>query len=290
MLPSVLLLTLILPLLIRGVTISEVLVLPTLAQPAWVEIWNPDATAVDLSGFTLAALDENNAVSTSLIPPGTIIQGGAFLLLLEPAQLSFALSDSRGNGILLGLFGRTGQQVSGLDYRNKTQVPGVSYGVSNGLTVYFQNPTPGAANDATSVGLGISERVVPSQPVGWQPQSFLFAMASIDGGVIYYTINTATPLTIATATIYDGRVINVSTSTVFRVLACRASFLCHQMQSFTYVFSNDLLSQTTLPGYPLSSNLYPLGSIGKPLASTPQFGMGEENTPLTACNHHESAP
>jgi hypothetical protein len=153
------------------------------------------------------------------------------------------------------------------------QVPGVSYGVANGLTVYFQKPTPGTVNDVASVALGISEPAIASQPVGWQPQSFLFAMASIDGGVIYFTINKSAPLTVATATVYDGRVINVTSTTIFRVMACRAQFLCHAMQSFTYVFSNDLLSRTTIAGYPLSTNLYPLGSIGKPLTSTPQFGM-----------------
>ena len=123
-----------------GVSISEILVLPAGAgasggthSPAWIELSNPATSAVDLSQYSIAALNDNGVVSTSSLPLGTTIGPGGFLLLwadggrdgnlAEPGgvHITLVLFDVYGKGLLLGLFS-SGVQVGGFDFRNKTQV------------------------------------------------------------------------------------------------------------------------------------------------------------------------
>ena len=54
----------------------------------WVEIYNPGPGAADVSGFTVK---DNDDTHVYVIPAGTVIPAGGYLIVEEPTQLSFRL-------------------------------------------------------------------------------------------------------------------------------------------------------------------------------------------------------
>ena len=126
------------------------------ARSDWLELRNAGGSAVNLAGWTLT--DDPDAPSKWVLPSVTI-EGGGYLLIwasgkdrtpLDGGELhaNFRLSSA---GEYLGL--RDAEGVLATEwYPFSTQAPDVSYGLlSSGEYSYLKTPTPGAANDETSV-------------------------------------------------------------------------------------------------------------------------------------------
>jgi hypothetical protein len=143
------------------VTINEFLAGNTrIADPAdgdfddWFELYNAGAESVDLSGYTLT--DDLANPTKSVIPPGTILSPGGFLLVWADEEqgqndfgrdlhVNFRLSLE---GEALGLFAPDGSLVDGFTFGPQT--PDVSQGrFPDGAApplLAMETPTPGAPN------------------------------------------------------------------------------------------------------------------------------------------------
>ena len=152
----------------------------SLADPAdgdyedWFEIYNPESTAVDLSGYTLT--DTLATPGKSTIPAGVSIPAHGYLLVWADEESSqttiggdlhvnFKLS---GNGEQIGLFAPDGRRVDAVTFGAQTD--DVSQGRSaDGAPapyVFFTSPTPRASNQSVPVHPSIQIVSVESDALG----------------------------------------------------------------------------------------------------------------------------
>jgi hypothetical protein len=128
----------------------------------WIEIHNPDATALDLTGYYLT--DDAQNLTRWQFPPSTTIPAGEYLIVFASGKAAalhanFKLSSS---GEYLGLIAPDGQTV--IDEYTPTypvQYADISYG-----DLYYTQPTPGSAN--------IGGIIDPAAVVGLAPGSQTF--------------------------------------------------------------------------------------------------------------------
>ena len=132
----------------------------TLADPAdgdyedWFELYNPGTNVVSLDGFFLT--DDLTNATKFLIPPGTSIPAGGYLLVWadgEPGQngpgkpdlhASFSLSKS---GEAIGLFAPDGTLIDAISFGPQTSNVSQGRFKDGGASILFMvNPTPGSAN------------------------------------------------------------------------------------------------------------------------------------------------
>jgi hypothetical protein len=120
----------------------------------WLELYNPNATAIDLGGFTLT--DDLTSPSKWSIPVGTSIAPRGFLLIWAdnetaqnlPGSTLHAAFQLNAAGESIGLYNAVGTAQHTLDFG--PQSPGVSAGLfadGNTTAVYpMPTPTPGSPN------------------------------------------------------------------------------------------------------------------------------------------------
>lgn len=118
----------------------------------WVEIYNPNAQAVDLSGYFLS--DDFSDPGKWQIPAGTSIQGGGFLLFwadgndttLLGCHTNFKLKK---DGEQIALYYANGTLLDSLSYSSQTS--DVSFGRQPDGSAnwqFFSTPTPAASNNS----------------------------------------------------------------------------------------------------------------------------------------------
>jgi hypothetical protein len=137
----------------------------TLADPAdgqfedWLELYNPDANAVDLSGYYLT--DVLTEPAKWQIPSGTVVPGRGYLLVwadgeegqngpgLEP-HASFRL---RASGQAIGLFAAGGATIDAVTFGQQTNDVSQGRFADGQAAIYFMTtPTPRSANVISSAG------------------------------------------------------------------------------------------------------------------------------------------
>ncbi len=156
--------------------------------PDWIELYNPNAAAVELGG---AYLTDDLADPTKYqIPGGVTIPAGGYLVFWAdddgtqgPLHTNFKLSAS---GEAVGLFDPDGvTQIDGIVF--SAQLTDVSYGRypdGTGPWNYMAGPTPGAANgphNAPPVIIGVSH--VPALPTSADPVWVTAHVIDPDGSV-----------------------------------------------------------------------------------------------------------
>lgn len=244
----------------------------------WVELQNPTETDEDLSGWHLT--DDPSEPNAWTFPDGTILPANSFLVVLATGdgfpdangnlRTNFRLS-SGGENILLirpdlsvaSEFGSSGTLYPG-------QSPDISYGLhpNTGQTVFFENPTPGTANDPD--GLARVEELTVSPRRGlYQSAQTITLSTTTPGATIYYTSDGNPPLNSSgnptpSATAYS-RPISISQTTVIRSAAMAPGLSPSNEQAHTYLLFDidnanpdgtdtgglnlSFLQQTQPPGY-----------------------------------------
>ena len=168
----------------------------------WIELHNPEAAAVDLTGWYLTDTANNK---TKWFFPAVSIPAGGYLVVFasnqdrrdpaQPLHASFALS---AGGEYLGLVRRDGSTVvSEFAPGFPAQAEDVAYGrvsVGDGTFVagFLKRATPGAANGGLEA-LRIVERVAFSQPSRPFRDAFALELDGADenaGQVIRYVVGT----------------------------------------------------------------------------------------------------
>jgi hypothetical protein len=141
----------------------------------WLELYNPDATAVDLSGWYLT--NKASSLKKWTIPAVTLQPGGYLVVFCsqknytDPSQPLATSFDISASGGYLALVEPDGKTIAST-YTFPVQYPDVSYGVSQPANAselpqigYFERATPGAANgDHTNILL--SDQVTVATPPG----------------------------------------------------------------------------------------------------------------------------
>ena len=218
----------------------------------WIEIHNPDAVAVSLTGWTLTDEPDIRAKWTF---PAVTVQPGAYLVVRasgmdrrlpgEPLHTNFTLA---GGGEFLGLFPPAGECASCFQ-PYPGQFAGYSYGrAGNGVTGHLAVPTPGAANAATAL-TGSTADTRFSVDRGFFTASFPVALTcTTPGAVIRYTTNGDEPD--ANSTAYTAP-LTISTTTTLRARAYTPGLVPSNTDTQTYIFAATWVAQSASPaGFP----------------------------------------
>lgn len=223
----------------EGVYINEV-ICQMATYSDWVELYNANDYAVDLSGWWLS--DSVEHPRKWEFPAGTYLQAGEYKVLFlnggevnpnDPAGLTvdFALSISKNETLVLSRPDGTAVDSMAL----KAQKSQVSYGRADGYGEYrwFTTPTPGAANTGASYG-GSAACVEFSRSGGRvENGAFELTLSSPDGLPIYYTTDGSDP--VAASNRYSGP-IPISQTTVVKAVAWSDDYLPSDAVANTYIF------------------------------------------------------
>lgn len=210
------------PFISEFVAVGSVLLDENLEAQDWIEIYNPNATPIDLAGYYLTDVATN--LTRWAFPPTTLAGGGYLVVFASdknraasglPLHANFKLTST---GEYLALVKPDGTTVvSEFAPTFPVQVAGYSYGI-DGLLVtspagYFAVPTPGAINGAP----GTPMLVTLSPPCATFTTNTAVTMTpsfALAGSVIRYTTDGSEPT--ATSTLYPGAAVTFSTTTHLR--------------------------------------------------------------------------
>ncbi|MEM9997450.1 MAG: CotH kinase family protein [Bacteroidota bacterium] len=159
----------------------------------WIELYNAEPEAVDLSGYTLT--DDLDLPSRWRVPDGTVIPAGGFLLVWADGEDTGVHTDFKlsAGGEQVGLFAPNGTVVDTLTYGEQTTDISLGRSPDGGATFQlFETPTPGTSN-TTDPSDGIAEAPTASLAGGFYvgPQTVTLTAAS--SATIRYTLDGAPP-------------------------------------------------------------------------------------------------
>ncbi len=207
----------------------------------WVELYNGGATPVDIGGMYVTddLLEPTKWQIPTSDPSQTTIAPGGYLLLWfdgEPAQGPLHVDPKLGaGGEDIGLFASDGStQIDALTFGQQNS--DVSYGrlPDGGVDFqFFNNPTPGAANEA-SQGNDQAEAPEASVTAGFYNSPFSVELSSTTpNAAIYYTLDGSEPTDASNSYM---AAITVSQSTTLRAKAYAPNLDPSKTATFTYLF------------------------------------------------------
>ncbi|HEX2749250.1 MAG TPA: lamin tail domain-containing protein [Verrucomicrobiales bacterium] len=247
----------------------------------WIELYNPRAMPVTLTGYQLA---DGSATWTF---PNVVIGSQGFLVVFASGKDRSTLTlhtnfKLDGGGEALSLSDSGGTVISAFTPAFPRQHAGVSYGRgSNGNTGFMLSPTPGFSNGAALDGF--VEDTVFSVKRGFFTAPVQVAITSATAGAdIRYTLDGSVPR--ETDTLYTGP-LSVSATTTLRARAFKANFVPTNTDTNTYVFAADLAAQTSAtaltagwPAGPVNGQVLRYGMNAPTLAL---YTTPEKNAALT---------
>lgn len=240
----------------------------------WLELRNPDPTAVNLNGWALS--DDPAVPGKWVFPSVSIAANGGHLLVfasgknraVASVQLHTNFKLGKSGVILLSQpDGQGGWTVvhqigtAGVPYPEQNQ--GFSYGFPGttgpgGALAFMESQTPGVSNSATGVTAFVADTTASVKRGFYTtPQSVTFSTPTPGATLIYTTngseptavngtqvapVNGATPPTVT---------LNISTTTIVRVRAVKAGMGATNVDTHSYIFPAAVLQQSaatvTLP-------------------------------------------
>lgn len=224
-------------------------------RPDWIEIFNPNPTALNLQGYRLT--DNASQPAKWVFPSVTIPAGGYLVVFASGTGVVDALGNLHTNfslsagGEYLALSRPNGTIDDRLNPSFPPQFPDISYGrqAANGALSFFSTPTPNAANG--SGYLGVVAAVDFSVQRGFYDTPFNLTLSCATPGTqIRYTTDGSKPGP-GTGLIYNGSPLAISTTGKVRALAYRTDWLSAPVQTHSYIFVNDVAHQpANPPGWP----------------------------------------
>lgn len=218
----------------------------------WVEIRNTSNTAGDLGGWYLT--DDPLNLTKWSIPAVEVAAGGHLVVygsgkdLFNPASelhTNFRLQSSE-NGYL-ALVKPDGVTISNAFTDYVAQYEDISYGIPLGgdgtILEFYTSPTPGAANASGLEGIIADTKF--SVDRGLHEVAFdLIISSETDGVSIRYTTDGSPPS--ETAGILYGGPISIAETTVIRAMAYRSGYLSTNVDTHTYIFRADVVSDPVM--------------------------------------------
>jgi len=274
-------------------------------SPGWIELHNNGAAAVQLTGWALSddPADPGKWVFAAPVAPATVhttIPANGYRLVYcggvernvanVEAHTTFSLDD--GGVVLLSQPDGTGgwtvvSQIGTAAVPYPNQRKAVSYGYpSNNSTlppVFFESDTPGTANG--SAVAGVMDFCADTQfdvDRGFYDTPFTLTLTcATPGATIAWTVNGNVPTSThgtqvpaADAASTPVATINITGTTIIRARAWKAGFGSSNVDTHTYIFASQVLTQTgPLPSMNLTANdTHPWGTTG----GTPRTPAGPD--------------
>ncbi|MBW8002449.1 MAG: hypothetical protein FVQ80_10575 [Planctomycetes bacterium] len=227
----------------------------------WVEIYNYSDTPIDIGGMYLT--DNLSNPTKWMVPTGdpaaTTIDPNDFLLIWtddEPGEgtLHATFKISKDNDTELGLFDTDG--ITSIDTMTfGQQYTDISYGrypdASTELR-FFAVPSPEQSNN--NAYLGVVEDTKFSKDRGFYTSPINVGIhTDTDGASIYYTLNGEEPT--KSDTLYTTP-LAISSTTTLRVRAFKPGWMTTNIDTHTYIFLADVLTQSATapgPGWPTAT-------------------------------------
>lgn len=230
----------------------------------WIELHNAGASAVNLEGWALTDDPEEPALWTF---PDISIPAGARLIVFasgkdrKPTAAGALLHTSfklGSGGEYLALFNADSPRVAMTEFRDgyPEQRNDYSFGTDpNGAWRYFESPTPGQPNGASSI-TGVVPKPDVSHKRGWYDAAFTLTLSNtLPGTTIRFTTDGSVP-TETSGTVYHEPMA-VSSNLVLRAIAYRAGHLPSEVLTHTYLFADHVLRQpNNPPGFPVGQTVH----------------------------------
>ncbi len=247
-------------------------------SPDWIEIYNPGSEAIHLAGWALTD-DPHQPQKWSF--PDISLAGRTYLIVFasgkdrkssEPGSALHTNFKLDHNGEYLGLYHAAANRFSDIasaSNRYPVQInqyvpfpkqwTDIAYGRYTHLSDraadthaygYLTQPTPGEPNDETSIHRGFVDEVNFSAERGYYNAPFTLHLSSVTPGVtIRYTTDGSQPSD-TQGVVYTAP-ITISTTTIVRAGAFKPDFLSAAPETHTYIFMDDVLTQSNTPsGFP----------------------------------------
>ncbi|MHC4721720.1 MAG: lamin tail domain-containing protein, partial [Planctomycetota bacterium] len=220
--------------------------------PDWIELHNPSHAAIDLGGMYLT--DDLAEPTKWRIPEGVTIEAGGYLLFWADDD------DEQGDRHTNFQLDKTGDQIGLFDPNGVTLIDSITFGtqavdVSHGRYPYgggpwrfSATPTPGAVNNGEYIGLVADTTFNPDRGF-YDPNDAIVVTLSTestdtDGAEIYYTTNGSEPDPCnPDAALYAGP-IPVEGTTTLRAAAFKTDWLSTNVDTHTYIFVEDVITQS----------------------------------------------
>jgi hypothetical protein len=225
-------------------------------QQDWIEVYNRGSTTVNLLGWSLT---EDANVPGKWTFPSTNLAPGQYLVVFASEKnrrvpgarlhTNFKLEPF---GEYLALFNAESPRVAVSEFTPKfpEQRNDYSYGLSSlNVWLYYQTPTPGAANGSSSL-VGVAPEPHFSVGRGLFDSPFnLLLTTTLPGATIRYTTDGTEP-TVSAGFVYSSPVpINITTT--LRAAVFAANYLPSRTRTHTYVFPEQVIAQPNNPaGFP----------------------------------------
>lgn len=221
----------------------------------WIELYNTTGSAVDLGGWTLA-----DGTDTFTFPAGFTISSGEYLVVwasgdvdrttASELHLPFKLASDGEPLTLVDPLGALSDPSWAAPTTFPVQLEDDSYGVASGGQIrYFTNPTPGSANGG-GVG-GLVEPVSYSLEHGFYTGSQSVVLdTETPGATIRYTTNGEEPTASNGTAVTPGSAINISNTTTLRAIAYRDGWLTSPIETRSYLFTSDIITQGKPDAWP----------------------------------------
>ena len=231
-----------------GVRISEVMTSPVSEKYDWVELYNAGNADVDLGGYGLS--DRLNHARKWQFPAGTVLPARSYTAVFFTGKeggrtgsyLSAPFALSEDGGYTLSLCDPQGTLIDTLFIPQ--QYAGVTYGRSDaGDCGYLPASTPLKANGSRALK-GPAAGATYSVPGGLYHTGdrFSVTLSAPSGARVYYTLDCSDPD--EGATLYDGRPIDVSGTTILRTRVYQDGCLPSVMDTQSYLYDVQAATET----------------------------------------------
>lgn len=235
------------------IMISEFLAAPASGED-WIEVHNPNPQSVSLDGYQLTDAADHSVKWA--FPEGTMIEANGYLLVhatgdIEGAPLDVSFRLAREADSYLAILNPAGEITSEFVYPKQKE--GISFGIDAlGVPGYFPRPTSGAANGASGVSGFVADTRF-SHDRGFYSDPFdLEITTETEGATILVTFDGTKPEAGSASTITYSDPLRIEKTTVVRAAAYRGGYLPTNIDTQTYLFIQDVLSQPEEPeGFPL---------------------------------------
>lgn len=223
----------------------------------WIELLNTGPSAVPLAGWVLT--DDARAPARWTFPATNLAPGGRLVVFASgkdrrvPGALLHANFQLSSDGEYLALLRPDGTVASAYAPTFPRQRADVSYGLLGdvGASGYLAVPTPGAANGMEFTAFVADTKF--SHDRGFYETNFVLVITcETPGATVFYTTNGSAP-SATNGAAYTGP-IPVGRTTVIRACAEKPGFRPSNVDTHTYVFLRDVLTQSPdgspPPGWP----------------------------------------
>lgn len=250
------------------------------STPDWIELFNPSAAeSVDLTNWALT--DDPTRPQKWVFPAGTTMGPLTYLLVFASGSgvssggevhTNFSLSRSDEYLALVDPAGMTVEFFNPIP----TVAADDSWGIdSAGVAAYFQDPTPGATNTASSAGLLADVVAVPGR--GFFSQPINVTLTSGDANAtIRYTTDGSAP-TESRGTVYAGP-IPIAATSIIRAFSYRNDWVSSPPVTHTFIFADDVPDQSRMIESVVSGNR---ANIEAAIGSIPVISLVSNVSPGT---------